>query len=121
MRKMNLGEMWRLAWRHSHCSNEGEPLEEGGAEAEPAAEDEGVVGKLTRGDADLEQVCLLWTASGDWAGSTPSAVAEPLPHSAGGRGRERCGRPELLLFPLPPMTRRPPPPPPPGLAALRPN
>jgi len=79
---------------HIYCGDEGEPLEEGGAEAEPAAEDEGVVGKLARGDADLAQVGLLWTASGDWAGSRRRAG-----------GRERCGRPELLLFSLPPWTR----------------
>jgi hypothetical protein len=41
---------------HSHCGEEGQPLEEGSAEPQPAAEDEGVVGELSRGDAEVPQV-----------------------------------------------------------------
>ena len=54
--KGNPREKRLLARRHSHCGDEGKPLEEGGAEAEPAAEDEGVVEERPRGDADLPQV-----------------------------------------------------------------
>ena len=42
--------------KHSHCRKEGQPLEEGSAETQAAAENEGMVGELPRGDAELPQV-----------------------------------------------------------------